>query len=244
MSDTAAPGAVGGATVTGNARRTAHPPGRRPMSEVRRSRQRLEISREAVRLFRAQGVTATSGEQIAGGVGLSARTLWRWFRSKEACVEPLLSLTIDGFVDALRRWPPDVGLSEHLACAYRIPEHASPGDDRAALAVVAMSRTEPGLRAIWLVLYERAEPVLAQVLAERLGRSPDDLGVRVQAATLAAALRIASEDYARALDGPERDRPDRTAAFERLTAAVRAATHGVLGAASTDPDGSGRILDR
>ena len=36
------------------------PRGRRPMSERRRGLQRLEISREAVRLFRAQGLAATT----------------------------------------------------------------------------------------------------------------------------------------------------------------------------------------
>ena len=38
-------------------------------------------------------------------------------------------------------------------------------DGAATLAVVAMSRHEPALRAIWLVVYERAEAVLAEVVA-------------------------------------------------------------------------------
>jgi len=40
------------------------------MSEQRRRRVRLEISREAARLFWAQGVDGTSGDQIAEAVGL------------------------------------------------------------------------------------------------------------------------------------------------------------------------------
>lgn len=214
------------ATGPGGATPAQAPRGRRPMSDRRRWLQQLEIAREAVRLFRDQGVAATSGEQIADGVGLSARTLWRYFRSKESCVEPLLALTTDAFIDTLRRWPADRTLSEHLVADHRLPESAAPGDGEASLAVVALSRHEPALRAIWLVVYERAEPVLAEVIAGRLGAAPDDLAVRVQAATLAAALRITTEEHAAALAG---DGPAVTDPVARLTEAVRAATHGVIG---------------
>ncbi|MDL5159917.1 TetR/AcrR family transcriptional regulator [Actinomycetospora termitidis] len=197
--------------------------GRRPMSDRRRWLQRLEISRAAIRLFAEQGVTETTGEQIAEAVGLSARTLWRYFRSKESCVEPVLSLTTDAFVETLRRWPTGTALEEHLVADHRPPEQ----DGEASLAVVAMSRHEPALRAIWLVVYERAEAVLAEVVAERLGREPDELAVRVQAATLAAALRITTEDIAAdCADGRTRPREEGLA---RLSEAVRSATHGVVG---------------
>lgn len=199
------------------------------MSDRRRDLQRLEISREAVRLFRAQGLAATSGEQIAEGVGLSVRTLWRYFRSKESCVEPLLSQSGDAYVAMLRRWPRDRSLEEHIVADARPSSPSSPGDDEAALAVIAMSRTEPAFRAIWLVLHERTERVLAEVVADRLGRAPDELAVRVQAATLGVALRITTEDYAVALaDGVDRSADD---VIARLSEAVRAATHGVMGEA-------------
>ncbi|MGH3147342.1 MAG: helix-turn-helix domain-containing protein, partial [Rubrobacter sp.] len=55
------------------------------MSEQRRRRVRMEISREAARLFWEQGVADTTGEQIADAVGLSVRTIWRYFRNKESC---------------------------------------------------------------------------------------------------------------------------------------------------------------
>ncbi|MFE9687071.1 helix-turn-helix domain-containing protein [Streptomyces sp. NPDC006285] len=51
------------------------------MNEQRRRRIRLEVSREATRLFWKQGVDATTGEQIAEAVGLSVRTIWRHFRT-------------------------------------------------------------------------------------------------------------------------------------------------------------------
>lgn len=204
--------------------------GRRPMSDRRRALQRLEISRAAIRLFREHGVAATSGEDIAGAVGLSARTLWRWFRTKESCVEPVLSLATDAFTASLSRWPDGRSLDEHLLTDYRAPVDSGPDDAELVFAVLRLSRAEPALRAIWLVVQERAEPVLAGILAERLGRACDDVAIRVQAAALNAALRIATEDIAAATaDGQE---PPIDDLVERLSAAVRAAGHGVLDGAA------------
>lgn len=200
--------------------------GRRPMSERRRSLQRLEISRAAIRLFREHGVGATSGEQIAEAVGLSERTFWRWFRTKESCVEPVLSLSNDAFVASLRRWPAGRSLEQHLIEDFRPDGDAAGGDRGLVLEVVRLSAGEPALRAIWLVVNERAEPVLAGIVAERLGRAPDDVEVRVQAAALNAALRIATEDIAAATAAGD---PPVAELRARLSDAVRAATHGVVG---------------
>ena len=143
-------------------------------------------------MFRRHGVADTTGEQIAHAAGVSERTLWRLFRSKEACVEPLLSVSLDAFTEVLRSWPASAELGEHLRSSYVVP----PEDMRAVLAVVRMSRDEPGIRAAWLVLHERAEPVFAAVLGERLGLAPDDPTVRVRAAAVNAALRVLTDDLA------------------------------------------------
>lgn len=202
--------------------------GRKPMSDRRRALQRLEISREAIRLFGEQGVTRTSGEQIAEAVGLSARTLWRYFRTKESCVEPVLSLSTDAFLACLQRWPEDRSLEEHLVADYRLPEDGVATDREMVLAVVRLSREEPALRAIWLVVNERAEPVLAEIIAGRLGRSATEVEVRVQAAALNGALRIATEDIAASV--AERPGPQLVdGLLSRLSTAVRAATRGVVG---------------
>lgn len=166
--------------------------GRPPASEEQRRQQRLDISRHAVRLFREQGVAATSGEQIAKAAGVSERTLWRCFRSKESCVEPLLTKTLDAFQEVLRSWPSELELAEHLRAAYLpAPEWS---DIEAVLAVIRMTHDEPALRAAYLVLRERAEPTFVDVLAERLGVPADALEVRMQAAAVSAALRAATDE--------------------------------------------------
>ncbi|WP_233576270.1 TetR/AcrR family transcriptional regulator [Saccharopolyspora rhizosphaerae] len=167
--------------------------GRPPASEQQRQQQRLDISRHAVALFRQHGVSGTSGEQIARAAGISERTLWRCFRSKEACVEPLLSKSIDAFRAVLRTWPPEVELAEHLRAAYT-PVLDGAEDIEAVLAVIRMTHDEPALRATYLVLRERAEPAFAEVLAARMGLPADSLEVRMQAAATSAALREATDD--------------------------------------------------
>ena len=64
---------------------------RRPIIERSKTEEaRLAVSRHAAELFWKHGVDGTSGDAIAEASGLSKRTVWRYFRSKEACVEPLL----------------------------------------------------------------------------------------------------------------------------------------------------------
>jgi AcrR family transcriptional regulator len=78
--------------------------GRPPLTERRKAEIRLEIARAAVELFVAQGVAATTGEQIGQAVGVSARTVWRYFPSKESCVSPLFAAGIDAIAASLREW--------------------------------------------------------------------------------------------------------------------------------------------
>ncbi|BCJ33494.1 TetR family transcriptional regulator [Actinocatenispora thailandica] len=171
--------------------------GRPPVSDRQRQRQRLAISRHAVRLFAAQGVAATTGEQIARAAGISERTLWRHFRTKDSCAEPLLTTMVDAFQAAVRAWPAEIALAEHLRATYTPMLGSAPATDLdAVLQVVRMTGQEPALRATYLMLRERAETTLAEVLADRLGEPVDSLGVQVRAAALSAVLRVATDRLA------------------------------------------------
>jgi AcrR family transcriptional regulator len=64
---------------------------------------RIAVSRIACALFWERGVAGTSGDDIAAAAGLSTRTIWRYFRSKESCVEPLLAKSADRFLASARR---------------------------------------------------------------------------------------------------------------------------------------------
>ncbi len=171
--------------------------GRPPLTEERKAEIRLEIARAAVDLFVSQGVAATTGEQIGQAVGVSARTVWRYFPSKESCVRPLFSAGIEVIVACLGRWRPGQPLEELFDRELADDERLFAGPDRATVgALVRLTRTEPGLRAIWLQTYDEAEPAFARALAERAGLPADGLRPWIQAAMFNAALRAAVEHHA------------------------------------------------
>ncbi|MFF0223002.1 TetR/AcrR family transcriptional regulator [Streptomyces sp. NPDC004629] len=195
--------------------------GRPPLTEERKAEIRLEIARAAVDLFVAQGVAATTGEQIGRAVGVSARTVWRYFPSKEACVRPLFEAGIEGVAAGLRAWRPGRPLEDVLIRAVPADSRLVTGPDRATLgALVRLTRDEPGLRAIWLQSYDEAEPAFAHALAERAGVPADELGPTVQAAMFNAALRAAIEHYAWRID---EGAADATTAEAELAATLRSA---------------------
>ncbi|MFD8568765.1 TetR/AcrR family transcriptional regulator [Streptomyces sp. NPDC059639] len=202
------------------------------MSEQRRHRVRLEISREAARLFWAQGVDATSGDQIAEAVGLSTRTIWRHFRSKESCAEPIVAQGLEWELATLRDWPPHLSLeeqfTERMAVYARESNAFTRADSDLAMKMILLADKEPALRTAWLMACDQVEREMGRIVADRLGLAPDDPDVRLHAAAATAALRVVSEDIGAALLGGADPREFADAA-DRVARAVRRATGGAVG---------------
>jgi AcrR family transcriptional regulator len=202
------------------------------MSDQRRHRLRLEISREASRLFWEHGVDATSGDQIAEAVGLSTRTIWRHFRSKESCAEPIVTQGVEWEMRTLRDWPANLSLEEHFNTeASRFHREAGAvevADTGLAMRMIRLADTEPALRTAWLMACDQVEREMAKIIAKRLERPATDLQVRLHAAAASAALRVLNEEIGAALlDGAD---PAQFAdASERVARAVRDATGGAIG---------------
>lgn len=210
---------------------TGAAPGGR-MSDQRRHRIRLEISREAARLFWAQGVDATSGDQIAEAVGLSTRTIWRHFRSKESCAEPIVTQGVEWEMATLRDWPPHLSLEEQLtermAVYAREAGAFEQADNDLAMKMILLADKEPALRTAWLMACDQVEHEMGRIFADRLGLAPGDLKVRLHAAAASAALRVVNEDIGAALLGGADPREFADAA-DRVARAVREATGGAVG---------------
>jgi AcrR family transcriptional regulator len=175
--------------------------GRPPQTEQQKAAIQREIARQAVRLFLAKGVAATSAEEIAAAVGISVRSLWRHFPNKERCVLPLLTEPLAVTAEALRRWRPgdDAGAlfdAMMRQTADAIDADRMGADIPALLDLVRLTRTEPGLRLVWINSVDDAEPVIADALARRAGLPGPDLATRVHAAAVNGALRAAMEHYA------------------------------------------------
>jgi AcrR family transcriptional regulator len=205
------------------------------MSELRRARLRLEISREAARLFWEQGVAATSGDQIAEAVGLSTRTIWRHFRSKESCAEPIVRQGVVTLLSVLRSWPRQSSLEEHLATELAGLRHEKPpvalADEMLAMKMIRLADTEPALRTAWLMACDQTEREMRPIIGDRLERPADDLEVRLHAAAAAAVVRVLDEHIGAAIlaEADLTEFTDVTALSRRLARAIRTATGGAVG---------------
>lgn len=186
---------------------------------------RLAVSRIAARLFIKRGVSGTSGDDIADASGLSKRTIWRYFRTKESCVEPVFAISSLRFASALRQWPENVSIETHFHATLKFdPEkHQELEDAVLAVRLIAQLPEEPALRSAWLMSCHIAEQELTNVIAKRLKRSPEEFDVRLCAATVTAAIRAVDEDisvaavkHAQKITSEE--------ATDRLAAAVRLAS--------------------
>ncbi|MFJ7083845.1 TetR/AcrR family transcriptional regulator [Streptomyces griseus] len=199
----------------------------------RRYRLRLEVSREASRLFWEHGVAATSGERIAEAVGLSTRTIWRHFRTKESCAEPIVLKGVAWATSVLRSWPRHLSLEDHLTAEAVRHESTADGPERAdallAIKMIRLADHEPSIRIAWLMACDQVERKMTTIIAKRLGLPAGDFAVRLHGAATSAAFRVINEELGSAAlrgvvsEGFEDD------VVRRLARAVRDATGGAIG---------------
>ncbi len=156
---------------------------------------RLAIARHAAALFLAHGVAGTSGDDIAAAAGLSTRTIWRHFRNKESCVEPLFLISTLRFSAQLRQWPRHLPIEAYLAQCFDIdkrpPEDVA--DDVLVARLVARLPAEPSLRAVWLLAGHQGEQDMVDIIRTRLDGTVSTFDAQLCAATVMAALRVVDE---------------------------------------------------
>jgi AcrR family transcriptional regulator len=188
------------------------------------------VSRHACALFWERGVSATSGDDIAAAAGLSTRTIWRYFRSKESCVEPVLALSAQRFIALAQQWPPQLSLAEHMAA--NMAEHPlTPqelADEVSALRIAVMSPAEPALRTAYLMVHDEMERGFVPVIAKRLKLPENHLTARLCAAAVTGAFRVVDEDVGRRVI-VDKEKVTQEEALDLIDRAIRDATNGRLG---------------
>jgi AcrR family transcriptional regulator len=169
--------------------------------ERKKAKTRAAIRRNALRLFREQGYAATTVEQIAQAAEVSPATFFRYFPTKEDVVlrddyDPLLFA-------AFKAQPTDLTPIQALRGAMRAVFTALPAEEldqeRERFALISAI---PELRAKILEEFVRTIQVIAEVLAERIGRRPDDFAVRTFAGAL---IGVAMATMVAAIDDPDAD---------------------------------------
>jgi AcrR family transcriptional regulator len=147
------------------------------LRERKKLKTRAAIQKEAMRLFLKKGFEATTIEEIAEAVEISPSTFFNYFPSKEDVVlqddlDPLLYA-------AFASQPPDVNPLAALRTAMRsVFSHLTPDQDSVLKNRLRLLATSPVLRAAMLDQFAGMVQQGAELLASRLGRSPDDFAVR------------------------------------------------------------------
>ncbi|MFB8342755.1 TetR/AcrR family transcriptional regulator [Brucella cytisi] len=186
---------------------------------------RLEVARHAAELFWKYGVEKTSGDAIAAASGLSKRTVWRYFRSKEACIEPLFMVTGLRFIELLRTWPREFSIEVYLrdTLGSMLKTEQEIRDGVAVARLISRLKTEPAIRTAYLMASAQAEDEFVAIVAERAGRTSEDFDVKLCAAAAMAAVRVVDEDICTATFTHGRYF-EHHEVCDRLAAAIRAAS--------------------
>ncbi|OQS14625.1 TetR family transcriptional regulator [Nocardia donostiensis] len=152
-------------------------------TRVHPERFRLAVVDEALRLFAAQGYEATSVDEIAEAAGISRRTFFRQFRSKEDVVfadhEAQLAAAAEYLAGA--RGDPWEAV---CTAAVQVFERFTQWRDIAARRYQVVRRV-PALRDREIVTVFRYERLFTDYLRERLPEVPDLARVQFSAAVTA-----------------------------------------------------------
>jgi AcrR family transcriptional regulator len=171
---------------------------------VRSERTRAALRRAAAARFAAQGVEATTPEQIAADAGVTVRTFYRHFPSKHDLLFADYDSGLQWFRKALAARP----AGEPVVESVRAAVFAFPYDVQALTQVAAFRAEQLDPERIERHL-RQVEADLADAVVEHLSRRPDAadrrLDIVVTARCVAAAVFGAMEVW---MAGPSRSLPE------------------------------------
>lgn len=160
-----------------------------------------EIATEAARLFSERGVAQVTAAEIAEASGVSLRTFYRYFPTKEDAVAPVLEIGAARWQAALQEAEdePEVAIPVVLA-AQLTPETPEDAEELARMRPLLRALAEDReLRAVWHRVNHESEERLVALITERGER--DRLAARVLAAAATEAIRIGLEEWSRSTSG-------------------------------------------
>jgi TetR/AcrR family transcriptional regulator, regulator of mycofactocin system len=170
-----------------------------------RSTTREQVGRVALELFAADGFDATTLDDIGAAVGISRRSLFRYFPSKNDMVWGEFEQVLGRLRTELEAAPADLPLIEAVGRAV-VASNSYPRSALPELRIrMTLITTVPALQAHSMLRYAAWRRVVAEFSARRLGVEPDDL----VAGTIAhLALGTAMAAFVRWVSHPEDDLED------------------------------------
>jgi AcrR family transcriptional regulator len=171
----------------------AGPDAARPVGlrERKKARTRAAIREHALRLFREQGYSVTTIEQIAAAAEVSPATFFRYFPTKEDVV---LQDDFDVItIASLNAQPPELSPVAAFRAAAAASLAAMTGADKEQFRETArLTAQVPEIRARALDEFTRTMDGISGALAGRVGRPPDDFAVRTLAGAIMGVIMSAT----------------------------------------------------
>ena len=164
------------------------------LRERKKARTRASLREHALRLFREQGYPATTVEQIAAAAEVSPSTFFRYFPTKEDVV---IQDDMDArLFAAFDRQPPELGHIAALRAALReVVATFAPDELEQLREASVLQMTVPEIRARVLDDMNRMIGMMAEAVAKRAGRTPDDLAVRTYVGAIFGVMTTVAMPY-------------------------------------------------
>lgn len=212
----------------------ATPPQRAGVAARKRQVVRDELGEAALRLIASRGFDETTVDEIVAAAGVSRRTFFRYFASKEDVVVELLGDLGAELGAALRGRPADEPVVDSLRVAMAdVMRHATDDHGPKPRRLATLILQTPSLRARYLARQDQWHADLVRIVVERAYPGPDVadgaedpppelLGrAAAQVGVALVAFDLALRDWA--LSGAEIVEESLDTALERTFARVRSA---------------------
>lgn len=158
---------------------------------------RHRVAAIALRLFAEHGFDAITIDDIAAEAGMSRRTFFRYFDSKEDAALPYEGERLERFRELLARRPPDEPVMATVRRSVRtllIAEWSDPVAREETVVRLRLVHDTPSVHAHSLELRTSWELAVRDVIAEHLGVDPaSSLVANVTASAALSAVRSAGD---------------------------------------------------
>lgn len=174
---------------------------------ARRKRDTMrEIHEAAIALFERQGVAATTVDEIAAAAGVSARTFFRYFPTKEHAAFGAGSDFRELAEGALRQVRAGASLFDALQAAWtrlfaQIDQR--PAEHEGAMRLRRIAEQEPALIALLVVEDGKLDAEIAAGVALAAERPEGDLVVQAAVAAVNGTARLAYREWGRLREAGE-----------------------------------------
>jgi AcrR family transcriptional regulator len=195
------------------------------LRERKRRLTRQLISDAATVLFAIHGFDNVKVADVADRVGVSEKTIYNYFPTKESLVLDNADETIDAVANALRERRPDESLTQAVVRALKdgLPDYEGLPDELVSFlpAFVKMVESTPALHAAWLELHNRLAAVARDELASLAEVDPDDPEPVIAGRALAGLGDVVLESQVRHVEAGLRGQELRRAVIADLDRAAR-----------------------